>query len=112
VYAHALEDAGFTVERNLNIGSRELYYQAINSGEIDIVPEYTNSLLSFVLRQDDPDALPDATTIEEQVTDLKAALPENLTVLDASTAEDKDVIVCTGEVAEELDLATLSDLGA
>ncbi len=112
IYAHALEDAGFTVDRNLNIGSREIYYRAIDTGEVDLVPEYTNSLLSFVLRQDDPSALPDATTIDEQVADLNEALPENLTVLAASTAEDKDVIVCTSEAATEHDLKTLSDLGA
>lgn len=112
VYAHALEKAGMTVERNLNIGARELYYQAIDSGEIDLAPEYTNSLLSFVLRQDDPDAIPDAGTIDEQVAELKEVLPDNLTVLEASTAEDKDVIVCTSEAAEEHDLKTLSDLGA
>ena len=61
IYALALEGAGITVERQDPIGSREAYYAAIESNEIQLIPEYTNSLLSFVLRQADPNvySLPD-----------------------------------------------------
>lgn len=110
IYGQALEARGFTVGRSLNIGSREVYFAALVNGEIDLLPEYTNSLLSYALRQDDPDARPTATNIAEQVTELKAALPSALTVLEASTAEDKDVIVCRSEVAEQYGLSTLGDL--
>ena len=89
-----------------------MYYGAIESGEVDLVPEYTNSLLSFVLRQDDPNAVPEATNVDEQIEALEEALPDTLQVLTPSTAEDKDVIVCTSDVAEEFELATLSDLAA
>ena len=60
------------------IGAREIYFDAIESGEVDLVPEYTNSLLSFVLRRDDPDALPEATNVEEQVTELAAPGDEDV----------------------------------
>jgi osmoprotectant transport system substrate-binding protein len=112
IYGQALEARGVTVGRQLNIGSREIYFGALVNGEIDLLPEYTNSLLSFALRQSDPDARPTATNIAEQVTELKAALPAELTVLEASTAEDKDVIVCRAEVAEEFELVTIGDLAA
>lgn len=112
IYGQALEAKGFTVERKLNIGSREVYFAALVNGEIDLLPEYTNSLLSYALRQTDPDARPTATNIDEQVAELMQALPTELTVLAASTAEDKDVIVCRAEVAEQYDLSTLGDLAA
>ena len=56
IYAQTLEANNVRVARKDPIGSRELYYQAIVNNEIQLVPEYTNSLLSYVLRQDDPDA--------------------------------------------------------
>jgi osmoprotectant transport system substrate-binding protein len=112
IYGQALAEAGFTVEYQMAIGSREVYFQAIENGEVDLVPEYTNSLLSFVVRRDDPDALPEATTIDEQVTELGTVLPEGLEVLPPSTAEDKDVIACTQEAADEHQLTDLSSLAA
>lgn len=110
IYAQALEDAGFRVARVDPIGSREAYYQAIAANEIQLIPEYTNSLLSYVLRLDDPEATPTATNVEEQVAALQEALPDTLTVGTPSTAEDKDVIVCSQDVAEQHSLVTLSDL--
>ena len=68
IYGQALAEAGFDVDYQLGIGAREVYFEAIESGEIDLVPEYTDSLLSFVLRRDDPDASPEATNVEEQVS--------------------------------------------
>ncbi len=112
IYAQALEAKGFTVARELNIGSREVYFQAIVDDEVQVLPEYTNSLLSFVLRQDDPDATPTATDVASQITELDAALPDDLQVLTPSTAEDKDTIVCTEAVASEYGLTNLSSLFA
>jgi osmoprotectant transport system substrate-binding protein len=110
IYAGALEAAGAEVEVTPNIGAREVYYAAIESGEIDLLPEYTNSLLAFVLRQDDPNATPEATNVEEQVAELMEVLPENLTVLTPSTAEDKDTIVCNQETIDEFGFSDLSGL--
>ena len=110
IYGQALAAAGFDVSYEMGIGAREVYFGAIESGEVQLVPEYTNSLLSFVLQQSDPSAVPEATNVDEQVAALGEALPDGLEVLTPSTAEDKDVIVCTSEAAEEHGLATLSDL--
>src|SRR5205823_9476165 len=109
IYAGALEAKGAKITRKLNIGNRELYYKPISGGELDLMPEYTNSLLSFVERQKDPNAVPKAKTIDEQLTELKANLPDNLTVLKPSTAEDKDVIVCNKETSDKYGFKTLSD---
>jgi osmoprotectant transport system substrate-binding protein len=110
IYAGALEAQGADVTVEANIGSREVYYPAIETGEIDLLPEYTNSLLSFVLRQDDPEATPEATNVDEQVAELEEVLPDNLTVLTPSSAEDKDVIVCNQETIDEHGFTDLSGL--
>lgn len=108
IYGQALDGAGFDVEYRLAIGSREVYFNAIAAGEIQLVPEYTNSLLSFVLAPEQPEA----ANLGEQLTALAEVLPEGLQVLTPSVAEDKDTIVCAADVAEEYGLATLSDLAA
>jgi osmoprotectant transport system substrate-binding protein len=112
IYGQALAAAGFDVSYKLSIGDRTVYYKAIDSGEIDLVPEYTNSLLSFVLRLKDPKALPTATNVAEQITELGTALPSTLQVLTPSTAEDKDVISCTADAAKKYNLTDLSSLAA
>jgi osmoprotectant transport system substrate-binding protein len=108
IYAQALEAKGAKINRKLNIGSREVYYTAISGGEIDLLPEYTNSLLSFILKA--KNQTPTAKNVSEQVTALKAALPSSLTVLTPSTAEDKDVIVCNKQTEDKYSFKTLSDL--
>ena len=112
IYAQQLEKNGYTVERKPAIGAREVYYKAISAEppEINLVPEYTNSLLSFVVKANDPNAQITATNVQEQITALQGALPATLVVGTPSTAEDKDVIVCTKEVADKHSLKTLSDL--
>jgi osmoprotectant transport system substrate-binding protein len=111
IYGQALAKAGFDVDYQMAIGAREVYYKAIESGEIDLVPEYTNSLLSFVERLKDPNAQPKATTVEEQLTELATVLPPTLEVLAPSTAEDKDVIGCTKAAADKYSLTDLTSLG-
>jgi osmoprotectant transport system substrate-binding protein len=112
IYAGALKAKGVNVTKSLNIGSREKYYAAISTGELDLLPEYTNSLLSFVVKQKDKNASPTAKNVAEQVTELKSVLPSNLTVLTPSTAEDKDVIVCNKDTEDKYGFKTLSDLAA
>jgi osmoprotectant transport system substrate-binding protein len=105
IYGQALAAVGFDVSYEPGIGSREVYLGAIESGEIDLVPEYTNSLLSFISTEP-----PEAETVEEQVDAIDEALPDGLEVLTPSTAEDKDTIVCTQDVVDEFGLSNLSSL--
>jgi osmoprotectant transport system substrate-binding protein len=111
IYGQALAKAGFDVDYQMAIGAREVYYKAIESGEIDLVPEYTNSLLTYLLRLKDPAAVSDAKNVEEQVADLGKELPDTLEVLTPSTAEDKDVIGCTADAAKKYNLTDLTSLG-
>jgi glycine betaine/choline ABC-type transport system substrate-binding protein len=48
IYAQALEAAGYKVKKELNLGSEQIAYRALKSGQIDGYPEYTGtSLTSF-----------------------------------------------------------------
>jgi osmoprotectant transport system substrate-binding protein len=106
IYGQALAAAGFDVSYELGIGSREVYLDAIENGEVDLVPEYTGSLLTFLTTPD----VPETETVEEQVAAIGEALPEGLEVLTPSTAEDKDTMVCTQDAVDEYGLTDLSSL--
>jgi osmoprotectant transport system substrate-binding protein len=105
IYAGALEAKGFKVSKKLNIGSREAIFPAMERGDLNVLPEYTGSLLSYLSK-----GKATAKTIPEQVTQLKSTLPAKLTVLDPSTAEDKDTATCTKAVADKYQLKSLEDL--
>jgi osmoprotectant transport system substrate-binding protein len=103
-YAQALEAAGFAVERQLRIGQREAYLPEIEAGDIDLFPEYTGPALQH-WQPDTTARLADAV-----YTELQAAVPKNLRVLDQSPAIDQDAYVVTREFAERWDLKTIADL--
>ena len=106
IYAQALENAGFEVERRFQIGQRDAYLPALESGEVDLFPEYTGNLLQFY----DPETT--ATTSEDVYAALQGALPEGLVVLDQSPATDQDSYNVTAEFAAEYGLSSLEDLAA
>ena len=47
LYAQALESHGYTIDRQLRIGQREVYVSEIESGAIDIFPEYAGNFLQY-----------------------------------------------------------------
>ena len=49
MYALLLEDAGFTVDRRLNLGSTPIAQEGLLNDEIDLYPEYTSTGLLTVL---------------------------------------------------------------
>ncbi len=50
MYALLLEDAGYTVDRKLNLGGTAVVHQALVSGELDMYAEYTGSALAAILK--------------------------------------------------------------
>lgn len=104
MYAAVLDDAGVDVSTRLNIGNRETYIAGIEDGSIDLIPEYTGALTLYF----NPDA--ESTDPEGVYSELQEALPEGLTVLEPSDAEDKDAVVVTRETADEYDLTSIADL--
>ena len=45
LYAQALQHAGFTVKKKINLGSTTITDAAVRKGDIDIYPEYTGTML-------------------------------------------------------------------
>ena len=107
LYAQTLENAGAKVETKPNIGAREIYMKAFESGDIDLLPEYNGALLSFL----SPDGVPEGTTSPDDVyAALQKVLPDGSETLPQSAAEDKDTLTVTKETAEEYSLSTIEDL--
>lgn len=106
IYAQALEAKGMKVARQFNIGSRETYLKAITGGEVDVLPEYTGSLLNFY------DKSASVTKPDEVYAELQKKLPQGLTVLDKSAAEDKNSLVVTKDTAGQWSLKAIPDLAA
>lgn len=104
IYSQALENAGFEVERQFQIGQRDAYLPALESGEVDIIPEYTGNLLQFY------SADTTATASEDVYAELADALPEGLTVLEQSSATDQDSYNVTADFAAANSLTSLADL--
>lgn len=104
LYAQVLEEAGYDIERELEIGQREVYMPELEAGEIDVFPEYTGNLLQYL------DDGSEASDTEEVESELDSALPEGLSALAPAEATDQDSYVVTSEFAEEHGLTTVADL--
>ncbi|HWU21663.1 MAG TPA: glycine betaine ABC transporter substrate-binding protein, partial [Nocardioides sp.] len=48
IYAEALTDQGAHITTKLNIGSREKYFPALESGSLDLFAEYTGTALTYL----------------------------------------------------------------
>lgn len=104
-YAQALEAADIKVERDFRIGQREGYLPDIESGAIDLFPEYTGPLLQ-VWKPATTARLADDVYAELE----DAADDKGLQVLDQSPATDQDSYVVTREFADKYGLETIDDL--
>ena len=107
IYALALENAGYTVERKLNIAG-SLVHTAITSGDIDLYPEYTGTALLSVLQLEmnsDPDAV--YSTVKEEYD-----RQFDLTWLNSTAVNNTNGFAIRRDVAEEYGIYTISDLQA
>ncbi len=104
IYAQGLENAGFTVERTFNIGQRDAYMPEVESGNIDVFPEYTGNLLEYL----DKEAT--ATSPDDVYAALKDALPDGLTALQYADASDQDTYTVLTSFADENELTSIADL--
>ncbi|MBM6403330.1 ABC transporter substrate-binding protein [Phycicoccus sp. CSK15P-2] len=104
IYAGALKAEGIDASTKLNIGSREVYLRALQDNSIQVFPEYTGAL---ALYYDDSYS---GTDPDEVYAHVQEVIPDDVTVLDKSAAEDNDSINVTQETAQEYSLTTISDL--
>jgi osmoprotectant transport system substrate-binding protein len=110
IYGQALEHNGYTVDRTgIGIGTRKVSAPALESGQIDVKPEYVGSGLAYY------DATKTTGDPGANAAALQAILNGKgggITVLDYSPAADQNAFVVTKATADGKHLATMSDLTA
>jgi osmoprotectant transport system substrate-binding protein len=104
IYASALRKEGIEASTRLNLGNRQIISNALENGDVDVVPEYLGSLLSFY---DSKSALTDKPAI---LGELSTKLPKDLELLDSSSAGSITAWAVTKKTADKYNLSTLSDL--
>jgi osmoprotectant transport system substrate-binding protein len=106
MYAQVLERAGYTVERQVDLRSREVSQNALESGRIHVKPEYLSSLLLSM----DPNA-PASDDPAHVAGELRELLrPRGIAVLTPSPAEDTNQFVANAKTAQRFNLTTMSSL--
>lgn len=104
IYAAALNAKGIDATTHLDIGSREVYLVAMKEGAINLVPEYTGSLLAYY------DAHSTADSAEDVYAAVRKALPGPFGVLNYSPAQDQDSVTVTKATAAKYHLTSIGDL--
>ena len=107
IYALALEDAGFKVERNMDISSSVIHTSIVNN-EIDLYPEYTGTGLLTVLQMDimtDPQEVYD--TVKKEYAEQF-----QITWLDYASAIDGQGLFISKKASDQYGITTISDLQA
>jgi len=108
MYALALENAGFKVERKLNLGATPVAQKALETGEIDLYPEYTGTGLLTVLKlpvQTDPQAVYEAVSSQYLAR-------YNLVWLTPAPFNNTQALAMPRARAAELGIVTFSDMVA
>ena len=103
LYADALEDAGFEVERTFGIATP---HEPIVNGDMDIYPEYVTTCLTNFLEKsasEDPQA-------DYEIVKQEYAEKFGIAVLDLCNVDDKGCIVMLRSRAEELGVTNLTEL--
>jgi osmoprotectant transport system substrate-binding protein len=105
IWAQALEDAGFTVTRRLELGARDVTHPALVDGDINLMPEYIGGYLAITYGGE---PTPD---IDESLANLRTELEaDGLVAFEPTPGTDADGFAVRSETAQELGLTTLSDL--
>ncbi|MEI2612830.1 MAG: glycine betaine ABC transporter substrate-binding protein [Candidatus Promineifilaceae bacterium] len=108
MYALLLEDAGYTVERKINLGGTPIAHEALLNEEIDVYPEYTGTGLLTVLKMD---VMSDPAAVFEAVKEAYAE-QFDLTWLDPAPMNNTQALAMTRGRAAELGITTFSDMVA
>jgi len=108
LYAQALKAKGYTVNVKENVGSTEIAYKALTSGQIDMYPEYTGVLLSAIAGKT---TNPSSATAALAVARAFVA-KENLTLLEPTPFYDSNVLATLPAYAAAHHLASIADLAS
>ena len=105
LYALALEDAGYKVERIMDISSSVIHTSIVND-EIDLYPEYTGTGLISILKMD---PLTDEQEVFDTVKNAYAG-QYDLVWLDYAPANDGQGLFISKKASDEYGITTISEL--
>jgi osmoprotectant transport system substrate-binding protein len=108
IYAQAFEAAGYSVEKDLNLGDEKTALKAVQTDQISAYPEYTGTaLLSFFGVTADKIPTDPAEAATQAQEDFAK---DGLKAFDPTPFTSSNEVAVTKETADELGLQTISDL--
>jgi osmoprotectant transport system substrate-binding protein len=105
IYKQGLEKAGYTVQYQKGLGSREVVFPALESGQLDMYIEYAGSALQILAKKEPGD---DADKVLADLTAFLAT--KGIKPLEQAPMEDKNALTVTKATADKYGLTTISDL--
>jgi osmoprotectant transport system substrate-binding protein len=106
LYKQALEAKGFTVSYKESIGSTEVIQTALQSGKINMYPEYTGVIVQVVFHRQKSGSSATATYNLAKQLERK----RGFTLLNATPFSDTDVVAVTNATAKKYGLKSIADL--
>jgi glycine betaine/choline ABC-type transport system substrate-binding protein len=108
IYAQALQAAGYNVKKQLNLGSEQIAYKAVKSGQVDAYPEYTGTALtSFFGKKATQVPHNDQQAYQEAKAGFAKA---GLTALPPTPFTDSNGVGMLKAKAQKLGITKISDL--
>jgi len=108
LYTQALEAKGYKVTLTENVGSSTIIYKALTSGQIELYPEYTGTLLSAIANQ-----TKEPPSAAAAYTQAKAFVEQHgLTLLNYTPFYDADALATLPSYASAHHLTSIADLKA
>ncbi len=109
IYAQALEVKGYTIDRaGIGLGARKVTAPALESGQIQLKPEYIGSGLTYYKGT----ATGDPAKNKAALQDILNGKGGGITVLDYTPAVDTNAFVVRKDTADQYHLTKMSDLAA
>jgi osmoprotectant transport system substrate-binding protein len=109
VYAQVLENAGYTVDRaGIGLGARKVTAAALESGQINLKPEYIGSGLTFYGGTSTSDPAKNEADLQAKLISVGGGM----TVFAHTPGQDTNALVVTRQTADKYKLAKWSDLAA
>ena len=106
LYGDAMAAKGVKVTKHLDIGERPVYMAAMKDGSITAFPEYSGSILPYLLGHETTAKTPDDVYAQLQ----QVAAANNFAVTNFAAAQDSDTITVTQQTAQKYHLKSIADL--
>jgi glycine betaine/choline ABC-type transport system substrate-binding protein len=108
IYAQALQAAGYTVKKDLNLGDEQIALKALKGGNIDGYPEYTSTALTSFFKVQPQDIPKDPEQAVSEAEDDFAK--EGLVAFPPTPFTSANAVGILKKKADELGVSKVSDL--